>query len=87
MQIKASADAKLPQKPLHEYTIDDYLKMIVIFPNNDRIYYNLGLKYFEAGLVDSAIRSYEKALELNPHNQYAEQNLKIAQLVRTLQEG
>lgn len=88
MQIPSPTTAApdIPQKPLHQYTIEDYLKLLVYMPNNDRIYYNLGLKYFEAGLIESAIKSYEKALEINPHNLYAQHNLKIARLVQMLKE-
>jgi len=35
-------------------------------PTNDAAYYNLGIKYFEKGLVDLAVQSYQHALALNP---------------------
>lgn len=87
MQFQAGAGVKLPNKPLHQYTIEDYLQLTILMPDNDRVYYNLGVKYFEAGLYESAIQAYEKALALNPQNKYAEQNLKIARLARLLQES
>ncbi len=86
MQISPDGTDKLEKKSLHQYTMEDYLKILPRYPNNDRLYYNLGIKYIEAGLVDSAIKAYEKALSINPHNLYARHNLKIAQLLKTLQE-
>ncbi len=87
MQVPEEEYEDISATSFKKYSIDDYLKLIVRYPNNDRIYYNLGLKYFEAGLVDSAMKAYEKALKLNPGNIYAKHNLKIARLVRTLQES
>ena len=86
MQMPDGAPLDLSNKTMHQLTIDDFLKLVLLHPTNDRIYYNLGLKYFEAGLIDSAIQAYEKAAEINPHNLYAQHNLKIARLVKTLQE-
>ncbi|MCX8038837.1 MAG: pentapeptide repeat-containing protein [Candidatus Sumerlaeia bacterium] len=54
------------------------------YPYNDRILYNLGVKYFEAGWVQLAIESFEKALALNPNNTYAAHNLRVAKLMQEL---
>ncbi len=74
----------LPEKRLKDYTIDDWLAVIQMAPNNDRAHYNLGIKYFESGLVEMAVQAYRKAIDLNPHNYQALHNLKIALLVQTL---
>ncbi|MCX7766297.1 MAG: pentapeptide repeat-containing protein [Candidatus Sumerlaeia bacterium] len=87
MQFQAGARVKLPNKPLRQYTIEDFLHLTILLPDNDRVYYNLGVKYFEAGLYESAIQAYEKALTLNPNNKFAEQNLKIARLALLLKES
>lgn len=76
--------AQIPQKPAKDYTIDDYLTIIKAQPTNDAAYYNLGIKYFENGLVDLAIQSYQKAIVLNPQNQAARHNLKLAELAKSL---
>jgi predicted CXXCH cytochrome family protein len=41
---------------------------LAIDPQNDRIYYNLGLLYYELGEIPSAIESFHKAVQLNSEN-------------------
>ncbi|MFH0792894.1 MAG: pentapeptide repeat-containing protein [bacterium] len=65
-------------------TIADYLSLLEKDPNNDRLHYNLGLRYFERGLVQLAIQEYQRALEINPDNQSAAHNLKVAKLLQSL---
>jgi tetratricopeptide (TPR) repeat protein len=44
---------------------------------DSRIFFNLGLAYTGAGLRDDAIKSYERAVELDPEDAYAKSNLKL----------
>ncbi len=78
--------ARIEHKNPKEFTIEDYLKLIKLEPMNDAAYYNLGVKYFEKGLVELAIQSYKQAIRINPRNQEAAHNLKVAELARTLSE-
>lgn len=84
MDLESAYGVELPAKNLKDYTIDDWLAVIEMIPNSDRAYYNLGIKYFESGLVEMAIQAYRKAIELNSYNSHALHNLKIALLVQTL---
>ncbi len=84
MELEAENGLGLPEKRVKDYAIDDWLTVIQIAPNNDRAHYNLGIKYFESGLVEMAVQAYRKAIDLNPHNYQALHNLKIALLVQTL---
>lgn len=81
--VAAQAEAEQKQAS-REYTLHELLMLARQHPNNDRIYYNLGRKFFEAGNLERAIDAYEKALQLNPDNQFAAHNLKIARLTQTL---
>jgi len=83
-QFRNFDNVGLPEKPVKDYTIDDWMAVTQMAPNNDRAYYNLGIKYFESGLVEMAIQAYRKAIDLNPHNYQALHNLKISLLVQTL---
>jgi len=65
-------------------SLEEYQNLAKRFPYNDRILYNLGVKYFEAGWVQLAVEAFEKALALNPNNTYAQYNLKIAKLLQEL---
>lgn len=76
--------AQLDHKDLKECSIEDFLKLIKIQPTNDLAYYNLGVKYFENGLIELAIQCYRQALSINPANRDAAHNLKLAELARTL---
>jgi tetratricopeptide (TPR) repeat protein len=84
MDLEIGADVELPDKGLKDYTVDDCLAVVRMAPNSDRAYYNLGIKYFESGLIEMAIQAYRKAIELNPYNYQAQHNLKIAFLAQTL---
>jgi len=65
-------------------SLEEYQKLAARYPFNDRIVYNLGMKYFEAGQLPKAIECLEKALGLNPNNAYARHNLKIVKLMQEL---
>jgi tetratricopeptide (TPR) repeat protein len=84
MDLEIEHGVELPRKNFKDYTIDDWLAVIQIAPDSDRAHYNLGIKYFESGLIEMAIQAYRKAIELNPYNSQAEHNLKIALLVQSL---
>jgi tetratricopeptide (TPR) repeat protein len=73
-----------PSKPIKEYSLHDLLELSKPNPNNDRVFYNLGQKYFEQGMIDRAVESYGRALKLNPKNELAAYGLKIARLSTTL---
>mgnify|MGYP001114666166 CR=1 FL=1 len=79
--------ASAPQKAPRDYTLHELLELSRQYPNNDRIFYNLGRKFHEGGLLDRAIQAYEKALELNPGNTFAAHNLKIVRLTQTLEQS
>ena len=66
------------------FSLEEYQSMAKRYPYNDRIVYNLGVKYFEAGWIKMAGDCFEKALALNRNNAYAEYNLKIAKLLHEL---
>lgn len=72
------------QKASRDYSLHELLQLSKAHPNNDRVFYNLGRKFYEAGMLDRAIEAYEQAIRINPKNQYAAHNLKIAKLAQTL---
>lgn len=65
-------------------SLEEYQNLAKRYPYNDRVLYNLGVKYFEAGWVQLATEVFEKAATLNPNNTYAQHNLKIARLLQQL---
>ncbi len=74
-----------PSKPIKEFSLHDLLELSKSNPNNDRVFYNLGQKYLEQGMIERAVEAYNRALELNPKNELAAYGLKIARLSTTLQ--
>ncbi|MCX7017170.1 MAG: pentapeptide repeat-containing protein [Candidatus Sumerlaeota bacterium] len=80
----APAPAPRGRRTAKDFSLQELLDLARQRPNNDRVFYNLGLKLFQEGLVDRAIQAYERALQINPQNRYAEHNLKIARLSQTL---
>ncbi len=81
--VAAQAEAE-QKKASREYSLHELLQLSKQHPNNDLVFYNLGRKFYEAGMLDRAIGAYEKAIQLNPDNQYAAHNLRIAKLTQTL---
>lgn len=45
---------------------EEFEKIRTIAPNNDRAYFGLGLTYYFQGKFALALRSYQKAIEINP---------------------
>jgi Tfp pilus assembly protein PilF len=45
---------------------EEFERIITIAPNNDRAYFGLGLTYYFQGKFASSLRSYQKAIEINP---------------------
>lgn len=79
----ASGTPDSPSSP-EALSLEQYQNLAKRYPYNDRVLYNLGVKYFEAGWVQLACESFEKALSLNPGNTSAQYNLKIAKLLQHL---
>jgi len=63
-------------------SLEEYQSLAKRYPYNDRIIYNLGVKYFNAGWVKLAVDCFEKALALNPNNSNAEYNLKLVTIMQ-----
>jgi tetratricopeptide (TPR) repeat protein len=76
----AAAVRRSPQS----FSLEEYQRLAKRYPYNDRVVYNLGVKYFEAAQVKMAAECFEKAIGLNPHNAYAQHNLKIMNLLLEL---
>ncbi len=74
----------LSKKKSTDLTIEDYLNLVKANPNNDKLYFNLGIKYMERSLIEMAIEAYKKSLQINPYNMAAQHNLKLAMLYKTL---
>jgi len=53
-------------EPESEQSFNSYKKAIKISKNNDALYFDLGMFYYYTGLLDLAIKCYEKAKKLNP---------------------
>jgi len=77
----------IKQKKAKQLQIDDYIQLIKENPYNDKLYYNLGLLYFQKGFVELAVEQYKKALKINPYNIYAQHNLRVAMLLKVLSGG
>lgn len=68
-----------------KYQEHAYAEAIVLYDSivnqgyiNAETYYNLGNAYYRMGSTGMAILNYEKALKLNPKNEDAQHNLKLA---------
>ncbi len=62
----------------YEKAIDNYEKIINEGYESAALYYNLGNAYYKIGALGKAILNYERALSLDPSNEDARYNLKIA---------
>lgn len=79
-----SVGVDLSKKSFKDLDLEEYLNLVKANPHNDKLYFNLGIKYLERGLVELAIDAYKKALQINPYNVAAQHNLKLATLYKTL---
>ena len=59
----------------HEEAIESYNKAIELRPDYDLAYNNIGIAYYNKGILDEAISCYKKALEINPRYAFAHNNL------------
>ena len=50
--------------------LSEFNKGLAIYPNDERIYYNMGVVYYATGDIDNATKMYKRALQLKPD--YAE---------------
>ncbi len=61
-----------------EKALDNYEKILDEGYESNALYYNLGNSYYKIGALGKAILNYERALKLNPSDEDARYNLKIA---------
>ncbi len=66
-----------------ELSIGEFHKALAIYPDADT-YYNLGVSYYEAGMPDSALGVYLKALEVNPAYTMTYNNIGVIYFNRRL---
>lgn len=65
----------------NSYWLDDisfYKRTLKYNPNSARIYYNLGLSYWNASRISDAIQAYQSCLAVNPDYFLAHNNLAVA---------
>jgi DNA-binding winged helix-turn-helix (wHTH) protein/Flp pilus assembly protein TadD len=55
----------------HEQVIQSYKRSLHLAPNLDETHHQLSLVYSHIGLLDEALRSVKKAIEINPNNTLA----------------
>ena len=73
-----------PAKDPATYTLQDYVKLAKMNPNNEAVFFNLGVQYFRAGQYEKAIQAYQRCLKLNPSNKSAEYNVRVAAMMQAL---
>lgn len=61
-----------------DVTIAEYKKAIAINPNYAMANNNLGVAYYNKGMLDEAITEYKKAITINPNHAKAHANLGLA---------
>ena len=59
----------------YDEAIKCFKKAIAIDPNNAAIHYNLGITYYDKGMLDEAITEYKKTIAINPNYIDAHYNL------------
>ena len=79
VSIKVGPGSEVKVGP--DYTLEHYEALAERYPNDDRILFNLGNKYFEANNLEQAAIAFRRALDINPANDGAEHNLKIVTLM------
>ena len=69
------------------YTIEEYVLLFEANPTNTDVLYNMGWKYFDAGMFDEAIETYERLLAISPEDEDAHYNLRIIRLSKSFDIG
>lgn len=69
---------ELYQNEKYEEAVNAYGKVIQQGYESAALYYNLANSYYRLGDIGNSILYYEKSLKLNPENEDAKYNLKIA---------
>lgn len=67
--------AQLYAEKKYEDAINYYEKLIELYPENDKMYFQLGNCYKQINQNDKAKKQYEIALKLNPDNEFVKQKL------------
>jgi len=65
------------QKKQYIDAIKLFMLNVEAFPDSSNVYDSLGEAYAENGDIESAIRNYEKSIELNPDNKAGAEKLKV----------
>lgn len=73
----------LEKKP-EEYTLNDYIKLAKQHPNNDKVFYNLGIAFLRNNEHQKAIQAFQRSLKINPHNKAAAYNVRVAAMMANL---
>jgi uncharacterized protein YjbI with pentapeptide repeats len=71
----------LPKKDPSQFSLNDYVKLAKVYPNNDVVFYNLGLFYFKERDYENAVKAYTRCLKINSQNQSAQYNLRVAMMM------
>jgi Flp pilus assembly protein TadD len=64
------------QQNLWDEAIFRWKKVIALEPDSSSAHNNLAVAYEQKGLFDDARQEYERALELNPKNEYIQSNFE-----------
>jgi tetratricopeptide (TPR) repeat protein len=62
----------------YEEAIKHYKKAVKHFPENDDLFYNIGIAHGNLGKHEDAVKNFQKAIELNPDNDTAYINMGTA---------
>jgi tetratricopeptide (TPR) repeat protein len=78
--VELDSAAKLYSTGKFEQAKELYQKLLLEFPNNSTLHYNVGNCHFKLQQIAYAIYHYEKSLKTNPNNEDAIHNLQLANL-------
>lgn len=76
MGMYTSREAQPSDRELLREAEESYLNALSLEPGYIHAQNNLGAAYYEQGRINEAIQAFEKALELDPNNRTARDNLK-----------
>lgn len=77
-------DPVILEKKPEDYTLPDYIKLAKQHPNNDKVFYNLGIAFLRNNEHDKAIQAFQRSLKINPHNKAAAYNLRVAMMMTAI---